>query len=96
MNLQSIALKAMLYLQKIPSIYIAKEYLIWLLIVIELKYNTNLKICKVECSWNNFAVVIWCLHAVFACFKTNIYSKFFRFLTTTTEKRVIWRPQLVL
>ena len=44
MNLQSIALKAMLYLQKIPSIYIAKEYLMWLLIVIELKYNTNLKI----------------------------------------------------
>ena len=35
-------------------------------------------------------VIIYCVHAVLACFKTKIYSKSFRFLATTTEKRVTW------
>ena len=36
--------KAMLYLQKISSIYSVLLSNIWLLVVIELKYNTNLKL----------------------------------------------------
>ena len=32
-----------------------------------------------------FYYVICCLHAVFARFKTKLYSKYFRFLATTTR-----------
>ena len=85
--------------RKIP-LFLAKQYLIWLLKLIELKYKTNLKIYNAEvnlkCLWYNFVVSICCVQAVFARFKTKICSKFFRFLATTTEKPVIWGPELRL
>ena len=42
--------------------------------------------CEFKCLWSTFAVVSCCLHAVFARFKTKMYSKFFRFLATTAKK----------
>ena len=38
-----------------------------------------------NCLWNNFAVVVCCLHAVFACFKTKIFSKFIYHLCRKTD-----------
>ena len=36
--------------------------------------------------WNNFPFVICCLHAVFARFKTKIYSKNFPYLSNNSRK----------
>ena len=50
--------------------------------MIQLKYSTTLKYLI------KMLVIIYYVHAVLARFKTKIYSKIFRFLATTTEKRV--------
>ena len=49
-----------------------------------------------KCLRNKLNAVSCCVHAVFARFKTKIYSKFFRFLATTTEKQVLRGPELKL
>ena len=45
---------------------------------------------------SKFTVVTFFLHAMFARFRTNVYSKFSRFLATTAKKWVIWGPELRL
>ena len=60
--------------------------LIWLLIAFVSRYNI---LSCLKCFWSKFTVVICCLHAVVAHFKTNIHSKYICFLATTVEKWVI-------
>ena len=72
------------------------QYLIWLLITVESKYNTNLKMYNIKVTWKacevtlllpSASLLFWrCIHSV-ARFKKKIYSKFFHFLVTIAKNR---------